>query len=217
MFILDAYPRFRYSILIQFFPWKLYRKGRFFMKILMFISSITGNTKKVALHAAASLKAAGHDLVIEDTRPFLSRRAGSAEKQLPPADLTLICFWCRRASMDDASIELLSFCQDRKIALIGTMGGNVQSTYGDRVRQNSAALVSEHNTLVGSFICQGKIQEERTERRRKLPKDHIHYLSDEAYARHLASRTHPDANDLEGAVKAVTMWASSSPGQAISM
>lgn len=176
------------------------------MQILMYISSITGNTKKVALHAADYLTAAGHDVTIEDTPRFLATNSNESEIKIPSADLILICYWCRRASMDDASMKLLSLCKDRKIALIGTMGGNVQGTYGNRVRQNAAELAAEHNTLIGSFLCQGKIEKSRTEKRRNLPKNHIHYLDDEAYARHLASRTHPDEQDLTDVQTAVAFW-----------
>lgn len=176
------------------------------MKILIFISSLTGNTKKVALHVAENLKTAGHDIIIEETHPFLKRQVSCRETELPSSDLILVCFWCRRGSMDDDSLHLLSLFKNQTIGVLGTMGGDPLRPYGERVRKNAVAAVSEKNKLAGVFVCQGKIQESRTEKRRNLPKDHIHYLDDESYARHLASRSHPDTADLAAAKNAVAAW-----------
>lgn len=181
------------------------------MKILMYISSLTGNTQKVALHVAGKLKSQGHEVILANTHETLSaiKSLSYSEREsypLPSADLILVCFWCRRGSIDDDSQKLLSLYSNQKIAALGTMGGDPLRPYGERVRANAAAAISARNILAGVFICQGKIAESRTEKRRNLPKDHIHYLDDEAYARHLASRSHPDEKDLNDAWDAVHFW-----------
>lgn len=197
------------------------------MNILIFISSLTGNTKKVALQVADHLRAAGHEVVVKNTHQFLREwekpsRVPSVDQFLPPADLILpsadlilpsgnlilpsadlilLCFWCRRSSMDDDSLKLLSLYQDpayshQEFAAIGTMGGDVTGSYGQRVRQTVTDAIAEKNTCKGVFICQGKIRESRTEARRRLPATDPHYLDDEGYARHIATRSHPDKKDL---------------------
>lgn len=169
------------------------------MNILIFVSSLTGNTKKVALHVADHLRAAGHEVVVKNTHQFL--REWENTSHFPSADLLLLCFWCRRSSMDDDSLKLLSLYQDpayshQEFAAIGTMGGDVTGSYGQRVRQTVTDAIAEKNICRGVFVCQGKIRESRTEARRNLPPTDPHYLDDEGYARHIATRSHPDKKDL---------------------
>ncbi len=174
------------------------------MNIQIFYSSLTGNTEKVASHLKETLLAEGHIVTYKNTRETLRERSQEGDSPLPFADLILICFWCRRSSMDSDSLKLLSMYRNQPIAAVGTIGGNIKGAYGDRVRNTVAEAVSEHNRCQGVFICQGKIAESRTEARRNLPKTSPHYLDDEAYARHLATRTHPDEADLSDAAAFVS-------------
>ena len=112
----------------------------------------------------------------------------------------ILCFWCRKAGLDDLSLRLVGHFSGRKIMAFGTMGSYPDSHYGDQVRENVSRVISERNQLLGLFLCRGKIDEERTRRRRRLPEGHPHYLTEEAYKRHLSSRTHPDERDLNEAV-----------------
>ncbi|MDO4616272.1 MAG: flavodoxin family protein [Lachnospiraceae bacterium] len=171
------------------------------MTILIFYSSLTGNTKKLASHLAETLQAEDHTVQFYDTKAFLAERKHNPETTLPQADLILICFWCRRSSMDNLSLQLLSLYQGQQIAAAGTIGGDVKGPYGERVRNNAVSAIEEHNTCRGVFVCQGKIDEARTEARRRLPKTASHYLDNAGYARHLATRTHPDQKDLTDAAE----------------
>ncbi len=167
------------------------------MNIQIYYSSLTGNTKKVASHLADALQEEGHAVQFFNTRTRLEADL------LPAADLILICFWCRRSSMDYDSLKLLSLYRDQPIAAVGTIGGDLQGSYGQRVRDKVEQAVSEQNRCKGVFLCQGKIPLAKTEARRKLPKDDPHYLDDEAYARRLAALTHPDEEDLRQALNFV--------------
>lgn len=183
------------------------------MKILVYISSLTGNTKKVGLHVAEKLRSLGHDVTIENTHETASviRNLSAAERKsyaLPSADLVLVCFWCRRSGMDYESLLIPEFYTGQRIAALGTMGGEVNGSYGERVRTNVKTLLTIQNQCEGVFLCQGKIREARTEARRNLPPDDPKYLDDAGYARHLATRSHPDEKDLEAAWAAVREWIS---------
>ncbi len=183
--------------------WKTFRRKEHSMHLLICYSSLTGNTKKIAFHLAEQLRAEGHTIQLLNTHSALRELHGSEGRELPCADLILLCFWCRRSSMDSDSLKLLAEYQGQTIAAVGTMGGDSSGDYGVRVRSNVTAAIEEHNRCAGVFTCVGKIQESRTEARRALPKDSPHYLDDEHYARHLATRSHPDENDLENAFRFV--------------
>lgn len=158
--------------------------------IALYLSSVTGNTRQVADAIQKALSFA-HTLVVCDSRAPVAH---------PEADLCLLCFWCRRATLDPNSQKVLHLYRRQPFLAIGTMGGHPDGAHGERVRTNVRRAVDAHNRCQGVFLCRGKIPEARTEYRRALPKDHRLYLDDAGYARQLSSRSHPDAADLAGAV-----------------
>ncbi|MDO4977067.1 MAG: flavodoxin family protein [Eubacteriales bacterium] len=165
-------------------------------KIVMYTSSVTGNTRKVMDYIAEAIEDEG---IIEryDTPYWMKDPI-----EISDVEFHIVGFWCRRGSMDDASLELMRSLKGKNVLLIGTLGNYPDSPYGKRVLENVKAEAKECN-LLGCFLCQGKIEESRTEKRRSLPKDHVHYLNDEGYKRHLDSRSHPDEKDLQAAASYV--------------
>lgn len=165
-------------------------------KIIIYTSSITGNTRKVMDHIATGIEEVGqierYNTALWAADPF----------ELSEADLHIVGFWCRRGSLDDASLQLLKALAGKNVLLIGTLGNYPDSPYGKRVIERVNEVATSCKRL-GTFLCQGKIEESRTEKRRSLPKDHIHYLDDRGYQRHLDSRSHPDSKDLEDALSYV--------------
>ena len=189
-------------------------KGGRMKEIEVYVSSVTGNTRKLSKALIDGLDAMGMIPRVFSTEEALGelRRmqgldgAWQIQGEKTSADRSdegspvILCFWCRKARLDDLSIRLVRHFSGRKILAFGTMGSYPDSAYGDQVRENVSRVISERNQLLGLFLCRGKIDEERTRKRRSLPKDHPHYLTEEAYKRHLSSRTHPDERDLNEAV-----------------
>lgn len=161
-------------------------------RIYIFVSTITGNTALVANSLFEYLLSIGKFPVLINT----------AKDPFPQIDkeLLVVCFWCRRSGLDDASKKVLDHYKGKDILLFGTLGAYPDSPYGDRVRKNAIASASEQNNPLDIFLCQGKIPIARTEKRRMLPKESPHYLDDEGLKRHIASRSHPDENDLKNSV-----------------
>lgn len=158
--------------------------------IALYISSVTGNTRQVADAIWKDLFPA-YEVIVCDSR---------SPAAYPEADLCLLCFWCWRATLDPSSQKVLHLYRRQPFLAIGTMGGRPEGAYGERVREKVRQAVDAGNRCQGIFLCRGKIPEARTEYRRALPKDHRLYLDDAGYARHLSSRSHPDAADLAHAV-----------------
>lgn len=158
------------------------------MRIAIYYSSITGNTKRLAEYLTK---------VLSDVGEQVSLYQSAMEKDLCQADLYIIAYWCRRGGMDDLSIQTLEKCQGKKVMAVGTIGGNAAGPYGQRVIHKVEETVREENICIASLICQGMINPKRTEIRRNLPVDDPHYLDDENYARHLANRGRPNEEDLK--------------------
>ncbi len=177
-------------------------------EVEVFVSSVTGNTKKLSDALIPCLQSMGYTPRVTDTSQALhtsqtpdTTQSPDEEKNTDADKPVILCFWCRKAGLDDLSLRLVRNLSGRKIAAFGTMGSYPDSPYGNQVRENVSRAICEKNHLLGLYLCRGKIDEKRTSKRRSLPTDHPHYLNDEAYKRHLSSRTHPDEEDLEQAVE----------------
>ena len=160
--------------------------------IALLVTSVTGNTMKLADAVEADLKENGYQTIrLENTRTVHER---------VEADLYLVFFWCRKSTLNDVSRKSADMYNGKQMAALGTMGSYPTGEYGDLVRHNVAGEIGRQNECLGVYLSQGAIKAERTEMRRALPKDAPHYLDDEGYKRHLESRKHPDQKDLDGAV-----------------
>ncbi len=177
-------------------------------KIILWISSVTGNTKKVAFALLEVLL--DHDcrpLVCGNDRHILDEAAqkygvvtsGKTQGLIVRDTAVVFCFWCRRGSMDDASMAFLDKLDNCEIFAFGTMGSYPDSEYGKLVYDNVKDEINKRNKTGSIFLCRGQISESRTMKRRSLPVSHPHYLDDEGYLRHLSSHGHPDDVDIKRA------------------
>ncbi len=161
--------------------------------ITVIYSTITGNTKKVADAIYANIKEKKQIINIDEMN----------YKKIEQSTLIVLCYWCARGTADPKTLKVLERLNGYKIIAVGTLGTYVDSPHGLRMRERVKKHIEENNHFLGDFICRGKIAEERTERRRKLPTSHKHYLDDEGYKRHLSSRKHPTKEDLQNAENTV--------------
>ena len=169
------------------------------MNISVYYTSITGNTRKLADHVTERLRRAGHEVELTDSSTRI-RENDNGEKK---PDVTILAFWCRRSGLDDISARILSHWKGRKIVGIGTIGGNVEGAYGERVRENVRETIEKDNICLGISICQGAVDLKRIEKRRKLPVESRHYVSSEKYQRILKTQGHPDRADLDCVAESV--------------
>ncbi|WP_294374709.1 flavodoxin family protein [uncultured Clostridium sp.] len=166
--------------------------------IAIFISSVTGNTLKIASRVKEEIEGKGYNIIL--------KKFHDLEEVQCEADLYILCFWCRRSTLDDLSQRFVSKYKDQKILAFGTMGNYPDSEYGDRVRKNVIEFINGQNKCEGVFLSRGKIPVKRTEYRRNLPKDHPHYLNEEGYKRHIESRNHPNEDDMRNAVNFLNQY-----------
>lgn len=165
------------------------------MKVPVYYSTLTRNTRKVAEGIDHQLSEEGRAVLCENSREV---------KEPAEGDAYVLCFWCNKGNMDPVSMDMVQKLEGRNIVLVGTMGAKPGGPYEEKVKKTVLDFVGDRCQVLGIFICQGKIDEAITDRRRSLPPDSPGYLSDERYKSHLESRKHPDEQDIRNAKDFVT-------------
>lgn len=147
-------------------------------------ASQTGNT---ALVAQAVRRGAG----------ACCAQFGEAGAAAPQGDLVFVGYWVDKGTADQQSRQVLAGLANKRIALFGTCGMGGAPDYYAGIEQRVAALVPESCTLVGSFLCQGKMAQAVGQRYeaalRADPSDARAQAGLENFRRALG---HPDEEDL---------------------
>lgn len=159
------------------------------MKNLIVYSSLTGNTQKVG--------EAIFEIMPEGTRISPVETAPAANEY----DFVSVGFWVDKGTADKKTLEYIETIRDRKVALFATLGAKADSPHAQECLEKVARLLDKSNALVGTFICQGKIDPKLTEAMKNFPKGHFHEMTTERQALHNEAAKHPDAKDLAEAQK----------------
>ncbi|MFW6263393.1 MAG: flavodoxin family protein [Thermotogota bacterium] len=157
------------------------------MKTLLVYSSRTGNTKKIAHEI--------HQVLPEGTDIFPIEQAPA------PGDyeMIIIGFWVDRGTADKKTLEYIKAIEKKKVAFFITLGAYPDSEHAKKVIENGKELLGEKNEVLGSFICQGKIDPALTEKFKSLPPDHPHTMTPERKKRHEIAAKHPNEEDFQKA------------------
>lgn len=157
------------------------------MKISIIYSSVTGNTEKLARGIRAIFSHNTHICSIE--------QAPSS----PLADLYLLGFWVRKGAPDSRMANFMRTLQGQQVAFFGTLGAYPDSPHALKVIEAANELLAG-NTVLGSFLCQGKIHTSLT---KALRTDGAlrtsHPMTPERMARHKEAAKHPDEEDIRRA------------------
>jgi flavodoxin len=182
-------------------------------KGLIVYSSKTGNTRKLAegIHRGLT-EALGAG---QGGRPALRLAAVEEAPDPADADWVLVGFWADRGTADQKALRYLQSLEGRRIGLFGTLGAYPDSDHARDTQQKVRDLAAEKNTVLGSFMCQGKIDPALTERFRNLPADNPHAMTEERMKRHLEAAKHPDEEDLRaGTAACLAMVQAAVPAEA---
>ncbi|MDR2072081.1 MAG: flavodoxin family protein [Spirochaetaceae bacterium] len=173
---------------------------------LIVYSSRTGNTRRLAEGIRQGLAEAGGPEGQELTLAAVEEAPDPAG-----APWILVGFWADRGNADQKALEYLTSLEGHRVGLFGTLGAYPESKHAEDIRQKVQALAAEKNTVLGCFLCQGKIDPALTERFKGLPADNPHAMTEERMKRHLEAAKHPDENDIRNAVRACLSMVQSSP------
>jgi flavodoxin len=157
------------------------------MKILVTYSTLTGNTKKVA---EAILK-----VMPEGTDIFPIEEAPAPEQY----DLICLGFWANRENADNKAQNYMNQIKNKKVALFATLGAYPDSEHALKTMENAKANLHEENDVVGTYMCQGKVDEKLIKRFAELPADHPHGMTPERKARIEEASKHPNSEDFKKA------------------
>ena len=159
------------------------------MKTLVVYSSRTGNTKKVA-QAMAEVMPGCELLPVEE-----------APSSVDQYDVVAVGYWVDRGMPDAATRAWLEGVRNARLAFFGTLGAWPDSDHARECMARGEALALEPargNVVLGSWLCQGKIDPKILEVMAKMA-GNVHPMTPERRARIEEAAKHPDENDCRRA------------------
>lgn len=149
-------------------------------------SSLTGNTKKLA-------DALREVLPKEDCDYF-----GAPEAEVPPSGMLYIGFWTDKGNADSAALALLAKLRNKKVFLFGTAGFGGSEAYFQNILNRVKGSLDPSNSVVGEYMCQGKMPQSVRERYQKMKAQPEHPANTDALIENFdRALSHPDTRDLE--------------------
>ena len=145
---------------------------------LVVYSSLTGNTQKIA-EAIFQVLPAGSEIYSVENAPSPDGYENVA-----------IGFWTKKGTADDKAAEYLQKVTNANVFIFATMGSYADTDYAQTVLTRGEALLGEGCTVLGKFICQGKLSPERLENAKKRG------VTPEREKRWQDASTHPDEQDV---------------------
>ena len=155
------------------------------MKSLVVYSSRTGNTRMIA-EAVHSALPVGTELVPVEEAPE------------PDAyDFLALGFWVDKGAPDSAMAAYMDKVKDRSVGLFGTLGAWPDSDHARESMQKAVDRV-EGNTVLGTFICQGKVDPKLLAAMAKMS-ENPHPMTEDRKARLEEAAKHPNEDDCAAA------------------
>lgn len=149
-------------------------------------SSRTGNTQQLAQAAANALPAQGC--------LYCGPVQGRAQETAP---LVLAGFWTDKGGCDEAMAAYLQGLRGKQVFLFGTAGFGGSPDYFARILANVQAHLAPGNTVVGSYMCQGRMPQAVAQRYQAMLRAEPQNAQAAAMlANFKAALPHPDAGDL---------------------
>lgn len=82
---------------------------------------------------------------------------GQHDDKALEADRLYIGFWTDKGTCDQKTIDFLSKVHGKEIFLFGTAGYGGEQEYFDKILERVKTVVPQDNTIIGGFMCQGKM------------------------------------------------------------
>lgn len=155
-------------------------------------SSKTGNTQRLAETIRAALS--------DQTLLY----CGAPDAQALAADTIFVGFWTDKGSCDADTAAFIDTLRSQRVFLFGTCGFGGDVAYFDRILDSVEGKLPADTTLVGRFLCQGKMPQAVRSRYEKLAEDPDKRAQmTQMIANFDAALSHPDDNDLAQLTAAV--------------
>ena len=115
------------------------------MKYSIIYNSRTGNTNLLAENLKNSLP--------ENNCVYY----GEVDEKALEADLIFVGFGTYKGDCDESLSELLKQINNKQVFLFGTAGFGKSQSYFDQIISRVKRHINDSNTVVGSYMCQGKM------------------------------------------------------------
>ena len=155
------------------------------MKCMVVYSSKTGNTKIIA----------------EAIRKVLPQNSELYSVQNAPApdkyDFIAVGGWVDKGMPDESTRNYMQKIRNKNIGIFLTLGAYPDSQHATESMEKTCELLKD-NTILGTFICQGKVDSKLIEMMSQMTKDkpdHPHAMNDERKARLAEAAKHPNEQD----------------------
>ena len=149
-------------------------------------SSKTGNTKKLAEAIYNTLPQNKCDYygTVDKIDDVLS-------------NVIYIGFWTEKGNADHLTIDFLNKLKNKKIFLFGTAGYGESEKYFEGIINNVKKNIDSSNTIIGTFMCQGKMPISVRKRYEKQKKELSRANIDNLIENFDKALSHPNQLDLE--------------------
>ena len=162
------------------------------MSYAIVFSSKTGNTRLLADTLRASLP--------QNECTYFGAPAPEALE----AETLYIGFWTDKGHADDTLTAFLQTLKGKRVFLFGTAGFGGSAPYFEKILAATRKALDGSNTVIGSFMCQGKMPMSVRQRYEEMKKQPIHLPNLDAMIENFdKALSHPDADDLERLKQAV--------------
>ena len=155
------------------------------MSYAIVYSSKTGNTELLAS-------------TIKDTLPHGECiYFGNPNPAALKADTIYLGFWTDKGNCNKETSEFLNMLTNKKVFLFGTAGFGEDESYFDKILERVSEQMSKDITLIGSYMCQGRMPmavRTRYEKMKDSPNAMPHL--DQMIENFDKALSHPDAQDL---------------------
>ncbi len=159
------------------------------MKYAVVFASMTGNTR----------------LLAERIRKELPREQliywGEPAEEAREADVLFVGSWTDKGTCCPAIGDFLRSLEGKKVFLFGTAGFGGAQAYFDQIAGRMGENLGESNTLLGHFLCQGKMPQSVRARYEAMEQNEKTKAMLQNFD---AALSHPDAADLQALEQAVS-------------
>lgn len=156
-------------------------------------SSRTGNTKKLA--------EAIYNVLPQNSCDYYGE-VDKIEDEL--SEVLYIGFWTEKGDADLQTIEFLKQLKNKKIFLFGTAGYGESEKYFKNIVDNVKKNIDSSNTIIGTFMCQGKMPLSVLERYKMMKEQKSFMFNiDNLIANFDKALSHPNENDIKKLEKTI--------------
>ena len=172
--------------------WDVTERGGIMGSYGVLFSSRTGNTRALAEAIRAALP--------QEVCVYFGESGAAALD----ADTLYIGFWTDKGNADEATVRLLETLRNRRIFLFGTAGFGGSEAYFQRILDNAQRSIDPSNTVIGTYMCQGRMPQTVRERYVKMKGQPEHPANLDALIENFdRAMSHPDGEDLRALQEAI--------------